>query len=129
MTKRLFRVDVVWREAGHYMVEAESADEAREIAMRCDALPDEQDGYVDDSLLVTDVLATDEHQPCLRTGMDVMAERGIDITRDSFTGDDFAQAGLPMFCECTRCGEQMVFSSERVRVADGYAIYCADCIG
>lgn len=60
----------------------------------------------------------------MKTGMDVMAERGVDMSPDHWSGADFDNAGLPMVVHCTNCEKTMAFPS--CVVLDCYT-YCKTC--
>lgn len=62
----------------------------------------------------------------MKTGDQIIRERGIIPVGDQITEQEFIDAGLPMVVECTGCTMTMAFPTSHID--DNGQIYCSDCV-
>jgi hypothetical protein len=63
----------------------------------------------------------------MRTGLEVMEAKGMDVSQESWDGNDFARAGLPMVVACINCEMTMAFTSAMVLDDEVGTIRCRSC--
>jgi len=61
----------------------------------------------------------------VRTGLDVLAERGVDVTAPTIPAEEFSRVGLPLVVACTGCDTTMAMPC--AMVDDLNRCWCDDC--
>lgn len=63
----------------------------------------------------------------MKTGAEFCAERGLDLSKESYSMEDLRACGLPMIVACICCSMTMSVLSPKLRVSDKEEFLCKSC--